>query len=147
MQFKEVFLTPRFLGIAMEYAGGGDMFEFFVRNKVRQKPALPLVMAEQLSGACSISQPCLMASKYCVTSLYHTCNEVKAPQSQLHAVMLHGQEPYSYSRCTAEGRFAALIASILWKWHSDPIGAGVQQQPGPRGGPGAVVFPAAHCGA
>ena len=33
-QFKEVFLTPRYLGIAMEYAGGGDMFEFFVRNKV-----------------------------------------------------------------------------------------------------------------
>lgn len=33
MQFKEVFLTPRYLGIAMEYAAGGDMFEFFVRNK------------------------------------------------------------------------------------------------------------------
>ena len=32
-QFKEVFLTPRYLGIAMEYASGGDMFEFFVRNK------------------------------------------------------------------------------------------------------------------
>ena len=35
LQFKEVFLTPRYLGIAMEYAGGGDMFEFFVRNKAR----------------------------------------------------------------------------------------------------------------
>lgn len=27
MQFREVFLTPDFLGIAMEYAAGGDMFQ------------------------------------------------------------------------------------------------------------------------
>ena len=32
-QFREVFLTKRYLGIAMEYAAGGDMFDFFVRNK------------------------------------------------------------------------------------------------------------------
>ena len=27
MQFREVFLTPEYLGIAMEYAAGGDMFQ------------------------------------------------------------------------------------------------------------------------
>lgn len=32
VQFKEVFLTPQYLGIAMEYAPGGDMFEFVVRK-------------------------------------------------------------------------------------------------------------------
>ncbi len=32
-QFREVFLTRRYLGITMEYAAGGDMFDFFVRNK------------------------------------------------------------------------------------------------------------------
>jgi serine/threonine-protein kinase SRK2 len=33
IQFREVFLTKRYLGIAMEYAAGGDMFDFFVRNE------------------------------------------------------------------------------------------------------------------
>lgn len=32
IQFKEVFLTQRHLGIAMEYAAGGDMFEYVVRK-------------------------------------------------------------------------------------------------------------------
>ena len=44
-QFREVFLTKRYLGIAMEYAAGGDMFDFFVRNKafvnVKVPPRLP----------------------------------------------------------------------------------------------------------
>ena len=29
----QVFLTPRYLGIAMEFATGGDMFDYFVKNK------------------------------------------------------------------------------------------------------------------
>ena len=33
VQFKEVFLTPNHLAIVMEYAAGGDMFEFVIRNK------------------------------------------------------------------------------------------------------------------
>ena len=28
VQFKEVFLTPEYLAIAMEYAAGGDMFQY-----------------------------------------------------------------------------------------------------------------------
>lgn len=32
VQFKDVFLTDRYLGIAMEYAAGGDMFEYVVRK-------------------------------------------------------------------------------------------------------------------
>jgi serine/threonine protein kinase len=32
LQFREVFLTPDYLGIAMEYAAGGDMFQY-VTNK------------------------------------------------------------------------------------------------------------------
>jgi hypothetical protein len=32
VQFKELFLTPAHLGIAMEYAAGGDMFEYVVRK-------------------------------------------------------------------------------------------------------------------
>lgn len=32
VQFREVFLTPDYLGIAMEYAAGGDMFQH-VTNK------------------------------------------------------------------------------------------------------------------
>ena len=33
VQFKEVFLTPNHLAIVMEYAAGGDMFEYVIRNK------------------------------------------------------------------------------------------------------------------
>lgn len=32
VQFKEVFLTPQYLAIAMEYVSGGDMFEHVVRK-------------------------------------------------------------------------------------------------------------------
>ncbi|KAL4521907.1 hypothetical protein Ndes2437B_g07672 [Nannochloris sp. 'desiccata'] len=32
VQFKEVFLTKKYLGITMEYAAGGDMFEYVVRK-------------------------------------------------------------------------------------------------------------------
>ncbi|EIE22391.1 sulfur stress regulator [Coccomyxa subellipsoidea C-169] len=32
VQFKEVFLTSRYLAIAMEYVSGGDMFEYVVRK-------------------------------------------------------------------------------------------------------------------
>jgi serine/threonine-protein kinase SRK2 len=40
VQFKEVFLTPIYLGIAMEYAPGGDMFEYVVRkNGLREDEA------------------------------------------------------------------------------------------------------------
>jgi hypothetical protein len=34
-QFRELFLTPRHLAIVMEYAAGGDMFEYVIKNKVR----------------------------------------------------------------------------------------------------------------
>jgi serine/threonine-protein kinase SRK2 len=33
VQFKEVFLTPQYLAIAMEFVAGGDMFEFVVSKK------------------------------------------------------------------------------------------------------------------
>lgn len=32
IQFKEIFLTPTHLAIAMEYAPGGDMFHFVKKN-------------------------------------------------------------------------------------------------------------------
>lgn len=36
----QVFLTPQFLGIAMEFASGGDMFEYVVKkNGLREEEA------------------------------------------------------------------------------------------------------------
>jgi len=32
VQFKEVFLTEKYLGLAMEFAPGGDMFEYVVKK-------------------------------------------------------------------------------------------------------------------
>lgn len=33
VQFREVFLTPQHLAIVMEFAAGGDMFEYVIKNK------------------------------------------------------------------------------------------------------------------
>ena len=32
VRFREIFLTPRYLAIAMEYAAGGDLFEYTLRH-------------------------------------------------------------------------------------------------------------------
>ncbi len=34
VQFREVFLTPVHLAIVMEYAAGGDMFEYVIKQKL-----------------------------------------------------------------------------------------------------------------
>jgi serine/threonine-protein kinase SRK2 len=33
VQFKELFLNQSHLAIVMEYAAGGDMFDFVIKNK------------------------------------------------------------------------------------------------------------------
>lgn len=33
VQFREVFLTPQHLAIVMEFAAGGDMFEYVIKHK------------------------------------------------------------------------------------------------------------------
>lgn len=40
IQFKEIFLTPTHLAIAMEYAPGGDMFQFVKRSSGLKVPTL-----------------------------------------------------------------------------------------------------------
>ncbi len=35
-QFREIFLTPVHLAIVMEFAAGGDMFEYVIRHKLPQ---------------------------------------------------------------------------------------------------------------
>ena len=40
MLAMQVFLTPQYLGIAMEFASGGDMFEYVVKkNGLREEEA------------------------------------------------------------------------------------------------------------
>lgn len=41
VQFKEIFLTPSHLGIAMEYAPGGDMFQYVKKSNGLKVPLLP----------------------------------------------------------------------------------------------------------
>lgn len=42
VQFRELFLIQSHLAIVMEYAGGGDMFDFVIKNK---GPGAPLLTA------------------------------------------------------------------------------------------------------
>lgn len=44
IQFKEIFLTPTHLAIAMEYAPGGDMFQY-----VKRSSGLKVASTAQLS--------------------------------------------------------------------------------------------------
>ena len=41
VQFKEIFLTPSHLGIAMEYAPGGDMFQYVKKSNGLKVLLLP----------------------------------------------------------------------------------------------------------
>ena len=41
IQFREVFLTPDYLAIAMEFAPGGDMFQYVKRKKGLQARTQP----------------------------------------------------------------------------------------------------------
>ena len=109
MQFKEVFLTPRFLGIAMEYAGGGDMFEFFVRNKVPQNYALPLTMAAHLQDICNHLQPFLMGP----VTHGHTATPRLQEQAPHHYVLSHAAVRRNYSRGLLDGFAAALMTAAL----------------------------------
>ena len=36
VQFREIFLTPVHLAIVMEFAAGGDMFEYVIKHKMPQ---------------------------------------------------------------------------------------------------------------
>ena len=46
IQFREVFLTPDYLAIAMEFAPGGDMFQYVKRKKgLQARAALPAAPA------------------------------------------------------------------------------------------------------
>ena len=41
VKFREVFLTSRFLGISMEFAAGGDMFDYVCKHKLDDQHGLP----------------------------------------------------------------------------------------------------------
>jgi hypothetical protein len=59
-QFREVFLTKRYLGIAMEYAAGGDMFDFFVRNKAFVNVKVLLAACLPLLGLHVVCRRCCL---------------------------------------------------------------------------------------
>jgi serine/threonine protein kinase len=51
VRFREAFLTPRHLAIVMEYASGGDMFEYVIRHKVRARAPCAVAAAAGGQGA------------------------------------------------------------------------------------------------
>ena len=59
IQFKEIFLTPTHLAIAMEYAPGGDMFQYVKRSsglKVASRAQLSQLSYSEISPAPPNSQ-------------------------------------------------------------------------------------------
>lgn len=70
IQFKEIFLTPTHLAIAMEYAPGGDMFQFVKRSSGLK------VLATYLTASCILSLH-LNYTYNCFLSLHCYCNHKK----------------------------------------------------------------------
>lgn len=50
VQFREIFLSPGHLAIVMEFAAGGDMFDFVIRNKGSGQPLLRCSTTNKSTG-------------------------------------------------------------------------------------------------
>lgn len=61
IQFKEIFLTPTHLAIAMEYAPGGDMFQF-----VKKSSGLKVRIASYVAEAVN----CMLQQEVSFSCLY-----------------------------------------------------------------------------
>ena len=57
MRFQEVFLTPRYLAIVMEYASGGDMFEYVLAHREHVAVASAGCAGGGAAGACTSAPP------------------------------------------------------------------------------------------
>ena len=57
MRFQEVFLTPRYLAIVMEYASGGDMFEYVLAHREHVAVASARGAGGAAAGACTSAPP------------------------------------------------------------------------------------------
>lgn len=66
VQFREIFLTNKHLAIVMEYASGGDMFDYVIRNKVSAFYCTPPV---NLLFTCHRCGPEMLLSPLCEVSL------------------------------------------------------------------------------
>ena len=60
VQFREIFLTPVHLAIVMEYAAGGDMFEYVIKHKL---PAHGQGLMEEAARA--FFQQLIVALEFC----------------------------------------------------------------------------------
>ena len=66
IQFREVFLTPDYLAIAMEFAPGGDMFQYVKRKKglqARAPPAAPFARHHEWLTICATAYHPLAVSR------------------------------------------------------------------------------------
>ena len=57
VRFQEVFLTPRYLAIVMEYASGGDMFEYVLAHREHVAVASAGGAGGGAAGACTSAPP------------------------------------------------------------------------------------------
>ena len=55
VRFRECFLTPKYLGIAMEYAAGGDLYKFVAAKYVLNRPACSTAFVPPQSSEIKIS--------------------------------------------------------------------------------------------
>ena len=77
VQFREVFLTPQHLAIVMEFAAGGDMFEYVIKNKGSGpgeglKEEVARHFFQQLILALDFCQKLGIANRYAQKSAYPT---------------------------------------------------------------------------
>lgn len=132
IQFREVFLTPDYLAIAMEFAPGGDMFQYVKRKKGLQARVQPYVLqrttaflGRRLCDRLSVSLQAHGKGLYVQPMHTPLC---LAPSSWKNASSRH--------KALVTKTFAS-TSSPVWKVNSQILPC--------AGARGQVVFPAAHC--
>ena len=132
IQFREVFLTPDYLAIAMEFAPGGDMFQYVKRKKGLQARAQRHLLL--LTGMTSFF---LMPSKTAHVSSAHAKRAVCTADAQ------------TMRRVLSSWKNASMRHKALVKGTCDPTSSPVwrvdSQVLRSAGARGQVVLPAAHC--
>ena len=75
VQFREIFLTPVHLAIVMEYAAGGDMFEYVIKHKL---PAHGQGLMEE--AARTFFQQLIVALEFChELGIANRCADRRSP--------------------------------------------------------------------
>ena len=130
VQFREIFLTPVHLAIVMEFAAGGDMFEFVIKHKLPQHG--------QARGSTSRARARSKVEVWAHVLWLGAAHAKETGDEPSSVAVLAGQPIRRDGPLSPQGRVHSHLTGSAW-----PEAAALLHT-GPAGGHGARVLPAAH---